>query len=182
MEADNKKLIEQLKAGDNKAARTFMNKHKDIVTAHVLSNTGTRAHAEDVLQEGFLRLLLKIQTPEIHSVKNLDGYFITICKNLWNKYLRHRKNQKKYVTNEQVPNSEEIDNDNGPETKIEERKDHVMQMLPKLPEECQQILLMRMYGYSFKAILMMVKFKTEGAVRNQNYECIKKLRKLIKRQ
>lgn len=184
MNAENKRLIEQLKAGNSEAAQKFMDKHKDIVITHILANSGTRHHAEDVLQEGFLRLLLKIQTPEINTVKNLDGYFFTICKNVWLKYLLYKKNQNNYFETIQKTKKVDHGDESGQdqEAEFEERKDLVMRMMSKLPEECQQILLMRMYGYPYKAILTMVKHETVGTVRNQRYECIKELRKLIKRK
>lgn len=182
MKDESHKLIELLKRGDNTVAANLMNKHRGVINAYIVAKGGEGDQTQDVLQEGLMRLLLRIKDPDFEGIDNIDGYFINICKNVWRKYLQYLTRHQQYIADSMTePTEDEETILEGQESDVDKKLKMIRKSLTKLPEECQQLIIMWMHGYSSENIMGLLNFSNEGTVRNRKYLCLKSLKKLLKR-
>lgn len=61
---------------------------RGLVLKYVLRNSGTREDAEDLLQDGVLVVLQRMERPEFILRVPPHAYLFAVCRNLWLKRLR----------------------------------------------------------------------------------------------
>ena len=143
------------------------------VEAYLLKNSGTKAQAKDIFQQGLLVLYTLLKKEKI-QVSSFDNYLFSVCKNLWIK-----QSSQNNVTKHSL------------ETLVDEPVDlarfHVEQLqwdlyrekLELLKETCKTIIKMTLAKVSYAEISKKLKFSNENAARQKTFRCKTKLFKMI---
>jgi RNA polymerase sigma-70 factor (ECF subfamily) len=151
-------LLYRFQQGDEASFTTLFERHYDMVYGVLFRLTGTRAEAEDLLQEVFLRLY---QRPMRHA-ENVAGWLYRVAMNtgynaLRTAYRRERREQAAAAGSERaLPATEE-------EVTRREARRGVQQTLAKLPERAAKLLVLRESGFSYREIAEIVEV-AEGSV------------------
>lgn len=141
-------LLERLVAGDERAFEQVFRACYGKVYATAYRLLGTRAEAEEVAQEAFLRLHRR--PPRDREMPNLVGWLVTVATNL--AYNRMRENRRRQAREERTTRPEDaITQDIDPEDAVDQVA-RVRRVLAALPERQALILLLRHSGLSYAEI------------------------------
>jgi RNA polymerase sigma-70 factor (ECF subfamily) len=151
-------LLYRFQQGDEASFTTLFERHYDMVYGVLFRLTGTRAEAEDFLQEVFLRLYER----PLHHAENVAGWLYRVAMNtgynaLRAAYRRERRERAAVVGTEQsLPATEE-------EVTRREARRRVQRTLARLPERAAKLLVLRESGFSYREIAEIVEL-AEGSV------------------
>ena len=146
------------------------------VGQYIQSKNGSKQDAEDVFQEGIRHLIINIRAGRFNGQSAIKTYLSSICKNLWHtKFSREVKLAK--IKKELAPVEEKIPS---PEDTflIKEKKELLQDVLGQLGGTCKKVLSLWSLGFTFKEISEKTG-SSEGAVRKQKYDCLKKMTALM---
>ncbi|HFA52074.1 MAG TPA: sigma-70 family RNA polymerase sigma factor [Bacteroidetes bacterium] len=174
-------LLAAIKAGGQKMEHTMHRLLRDGswqegIGRYVRSKNGSREDAEDLFQEGLRHLIVNVRAGRFNEKSSLKTYLSSICKNLWHtKFSREVK--LKEIKKQTAPAT---DNVPSPEHVflINEKNKLLQAVLAHLGETCKQVLGLWSLGFSFKEISGKTG-SSEGAVRKQKYDCLKKMTALL---
>lgn len=182
MKAKDKKRIEKLRNRDNYEAAKFLSKNRKVFAAFVESLNGSRFEVDDMLQEGIEALLNKIDETENESIiKNLDGYFFTICKNILYKRMQregfeisceNEKLESLYIPVEDTTERDKIENEN---LKLYEK------IFNDLTKECRDVLFQKFIinkGTDMSGLLLI---DFNASTRTKLSRCRKEARKRLEK-
>jgi RNA polymerase sigma-70 factor (ECF subfamily) len=88
-------LLSQISAGDEAAFTTFFHHYRNRVYSIALKISGSRAIAEEIVQDVFLKIWLK--RTDLGHVQNFDAYFYIIVQNTVYKSLKRIAREHKDV-------------------------------------------------------------------------------------
>lgn len=147
----------------------------------VLKNSGNEQLAWDVFQDAILITYDKIIADRLYLTSSFKTFFISICKNLWYKYLRdqHQKEADVLQLDDLIPS------DYDENELIKDHKDNILfrlfrKNLEKLSPECQELLNLLAEGYSGEEIANKTKYASVQVIYNKKAKCIKHLLEKIK--
>ncbi|MCA9932835.1 MAG: sigma-70 family RNA polymerase sigma factor [Ardenticatenaceae bacterium] len=143
-------LLEQARLGDDASFDTLFYRHYDRVYGLLFRLAGSRAEAEDLTQEVFLKLHQHAFTHKRFSPQrehNLSAWLYRVATNMGYNAIRSR--QRRWQRNTMlVP-----DPQGSPAAEVEaerrETETAVRQALAQLPKRQVQLLLMRQMGFSY---------------------------------
>ena len=150
IEADAQDWAEYV-GGDNEAMARIHNRHRDGLLKYCAYATGSRARAQDVVQETFLRLMNQRGRLSIRT--SLADWLFVCARNLcfnWN------KREKGMTDVDQI--AEQVDQEIDVET-----KQFIEQVLSRLSIEERDLILMReQRGYSINEIAILLGISEEN--------------------
>lgn len=163
--------------GEYEKASTFLYKQDyKQVERYVRKNGGSKEDAQDVFQNGVIKILLYVREREnIKTNFNLSGFLFTCCKNLWLNQIKKRKYELNYVEE----NSEIAKDLNDFET-IRNRKEVIVEIISQMTERCKNILRLSVYTeLEMKEIQQRLGYSSVNATKTVNYQCKKALSQLL---
>jgi RNA polymerase sigma factor (sigma-70 family) len=145
----------------------FVNKYK-----------GVDADAEDVFQDALVALYKMARQGRLVPGTNVEAYLFTICKNLWFKQLRKRR-ETVDLSNE-VGAMPELDNFPLYSLLEHEQQDAFAKLLKRFGEDCQKVLV----GYYYDKLRMtkiaeMMGYANEQVAKNKKADCMKRLKNFL---
>ena len=177
----NDDLVLAIKSGKNiDGAIGFIYKnYYGLLENIVLSNNGTKADAEDVIQEVLVVFIEMVNKDKYRAEASVKSFLYTLTRNLWISEIRKRSSA--YKRNTTFEESRElIERDISNYLVYHESQNLVMTLFEKLGEKCNQILTYFYYNnYSMKEILERVDYGNEQVLRNKKYKCLKTLINLV---
>jgi len=144
------------------------------VFSYVRQNKGNRHQAEDIFQEGLMRLWLKLLFNKFEGKSQIEYFLYGICKKLWFNELRKIKRRGESSLDENPRPHHAADNERE-QKELSEVLDMIIKMLP---ERCQKYLTLWAYDYTHQEIAEMLGVAERSSI-NSTSECKKKLRQLI---
>lgn len=159
-------------------ALTFLHQQLDLpVTSFVKNKQGNKTDAEDILQEGLVTFFKMARTNRLPEDLDATAYLFTICRNLWFKVLKKRRDTVSISELDQVADVQDIQL----KTTLEDEKPHLMKILRGLiGTSCYQLLIYFYYeGRKMKEIAHLFSFESEQVAKNKKVSCMKRLRTLI---
>lgn len=138
-------LLRRFRDGDLASFEELFARHYDLVYGVLFRLTGTRAEAEDLLQEVFLRLY---QRPAAHG-ENVAGWLYRVALNTGYNALRahsrreHRERRALSGVATSMREPEEA------VTRLEARR-QVQNALVRIPERAAKLLVLRESGFSYR--------------------------------
>ncbi|HYW94100.1 MAG TPA: sigma-70 family RNA polymerase sigma factor [Bacteroidales bacterium] len=162
-------IIDGIRRRDNRVLRYVYKAHFPAIAKLVLTNSGTEEDAKDVFQEALIVVFRNIREKSDFELKSgFQTYIYSICRLLWLKHLRDRKNQDKnlkenhtYIEFEEPEPFREEDN----------RYSLYQKAFLKIPPDCQKILKMSVDGVSQKEIAETLGFKSDNYIKKRKHFC-----------
>jgi len=176
-------LIAAIKtSNDSNDAIAFVYRtHYRMLENFVLTNSGSKADAQDLIQDVMVSFVEMIQKDKYRGEASVKSFLYTLTRNLWITQLR--KTGSEYKRNEYFETSrDKIENDVTVFLTYKEAQKTVLELFDRLGEPCKQILILFYYeDLSMKAILEQTSYENEQVLRNKKYKCLKSLTELIER-
>lgn len=145
---------------------------RGLVLKYVLRNSGSREDAEDLLQDGVLVLLQRMERADFLLRVPPHAYLFAVCRNLWLKRLRDDKSQHHLALDQTAELADAVDL-----REAELLETRLQFWLGKLTVRCQ-FLLTSLYQLSFLVQLEQRKpeYATAHSMASQKHKCLKSLR------
>lgn len=140
------KLVVEARRGDQQAYETLVNHFIKLVqfTAYSIINDG--ALAEDITQDTFIKAWQNLDN--LKEPAKFPAWLLTICRNTARDY---KKGQPQTVRLEEV--AEPVSISQTVEPKLSERQERLLETIRQLPEDYQNILMLRYFDdCSYKEI------------------------------
>jgi RNA polymerase sigma-70 factor (ECF subfamily) len=167
-------LWEGCKQNKRKYQELLYRKYAKKMYAICLSYAKDRAMAQDILQDGFVKVFRKIKTFKAEG--SLEGWIRKIITNTALDYLRQKSREFEFLDMNQEVEEEKMDQ--GILEKI--NADGVMQIITQLPNGARAVFnLYAVEGYTHKEIAKKLNI-TEGTSKSQYKRARAKLKELIK--
>lgn len=178
--ASDEQIIKGCKKGKRHAFNLLYKKYASILLGICMRYSRNRTEAEDVLQEGFIKIFRKIE-----SFEGRGPFKNWLIKIMVNTAINHYKANKKHDQNEQF-NAEKIDHiyDDGtevhqPETKFDLSADDMMKMINNLPDGYRMVFNLYVFeGMSHQEIAEIMEIKVSTS-KSQLSKARKYLRKKL---
>ncbi len=169
-------LVRQAQAGDADAFGALYDRYVDLVHRYVYYRVGSRALAEDLTSETFLRALRRITTYTWQGV-DIGAWFVTIARNL---VADHYKSGR-YRLEVQVQEVRDDRSFEGPEDEVLDSLDHavLLQAVTKLGAEQQECVVLRFLQGLSVSETAVIMGKNEGAVKALQYRAVRTLSRLL---
>lgn len=160
---------------DPKTIRALYTAHFPAVRRYVLENNGGMDDAEDMFQEAFMALWLKVKQGAFNTAGAQDpgGFLFQVAKNKWLDILRSAAKRQMSMVHknhmEQVV-APEADDD------IDQRLGRLREVYGQLDEKCRQVLDKFYFERKDLAAIAEIMGVGEESIRTIKYRCMMKLR------
>ncbi len=173
---ESNRYITAIAKGDEKVISEIYKKFYIKIRGYVLANKGKAEDAEDVFHDALMYLIVANKRTPL-KITSFEGYFYTICKNIWRTSL---KNKNKRVINEQFVPLEDKETNVSLFILEQERRDLYTNSFHKLSDNCKEILSNYFNGMSYDELLSELNYSSINTVRQRVFKCKTKLISLIK--
>ena len=175
----NENYLQGLREGNKKTIRAIYDNFYPKVRSFILKNKGSEQEAKDVFHNALYQLSVRLQVSSIEITSSFEGYFFTVCKNLWRKELNSRN---KWVRNEKTKTLEVGEEHNLNESfNAQERWDLFEENLKLLSDSCRRLLTLYFAKISYKEIVEEFDYASENVAFQRVFKCKKRLADLIKK-
>lgn len=169
-----KRAIQQ----DRAAFASLYDKYMDKVYRHVYYRVPTRADAEDITQEVFIKAWRAI-TKYRQTGTSFGAWLIAIARNSIVDFHKARKNNVRLDDTEII--SRHIEADPQAMTEFSLGNERMRKVVLKLKENKREVILLRFFeGWSYREISESL-HKSEGAIRIIQYRALADLRQILRR-
>jgi len=167
-------LIDSLVHGNDDGIKEIYNRLYPKVRNYIVSNKGNEEDAKDLMQKSLLIISLKLRKGDFKIASTFEGYFFTVCRNLW----RKEKGTSMVTIDrglDHTSKAEEI-----AELIIEQEKwDLFQEKIQLLSENCRTILKLYFDKIPNAKIAKDLDYSSENVVRQRVFKCKKKLSEFI---
>lgn len=174
-------LIAAIKTSNdiNNAIGFIYRTHYRMLENFVVTNSGTKVDAQDLIQDVMVSFVEMIQKDKYRGEASVKSFLYTLTRNLWITELR--KIGSEYKRNEHFEdNREKIEEDITTFLTYKEAQKTILELFDRLGERCKQILILFYYeDLPMKDILEQTNYENEQVLRNKKYKCLKNLTELI---
>lgn len=175
---DDQYFLQSLIKGDNVGIGNMYTQLYPKVKSYILKRDGNEEEAKDIMQKALLQLSVRAQDPNFTIASTFEGYFMTICKNLW---IREAKKLKLRVTNDTIFTllGEDEDLEIAMSTYEQEKWELFREKLHTISENCKELLLLFFNKTPYKKIAAIKKYASENTVKQRIFKCKAKLKEAI---
>lgn len=179
MEIQTRHIISKRRTFQNQLIITnIYRKVYPIIGSYISKSGGTMEDTDDIVQEGILQLMEKLENKSFGIHTSVYGYLLGICKNLWKTELR---NKQKQDTTAILFNYQDIATNKFLDCLIQEDQYCLFKKhYKKLSNSTQNIWKLSFEGKSTKEIAIQTGY-TEGYVRKKKCESKKVLIQFIRK-
>jgi len=176
--ADQKYIVALLN-NNNKVLGELYQKFSDKIVRYVISNSGSRDDAQDVIQETLIAIYHQAKEKNLILTCPFEAYFFLLCKRKWLNKINKKDIKKVTVLLDIVSVSDEQERI-AEETEVYEKKTALIQeKLLELGGKCKELLDI---AFTVKKMEKVAKILgiTYGYARKKKSECMGKLTKLVR--
>jgi RNA polymerase sigma factor (sigma-70 family) len=174
-------LVAKLRSGNqiNESVRAIYRDHFETLSWYIINNSGSRQDAEDIFQEVIVTFIELVQKNKFRGESSIKTFLFSLNRHAWLNELKRRgraeAREEKYDAM-----MDKHDSDASELMAERESKAQVIQLVERLGEACQKILVAFYYeNLSMKEILGKLHYENEQVVRNKKYKCLKQLEHTI---
>ena len=168
--------LEALLEGNNKIISEIYTKFYPKIVSYALKNNGRKEDVQDVFQDALMYLIVTYRDKPI-KINSFEGYFFTICKNMWKMSI---KNKNKRVMNNDVIQLVDKETQLSIHILEQQRLEFYQKMFQKLSSNCKEILGNYFNGMGYQEILEDLSYSSINTVRQRVFKCKAKLIQIIK--
>ena len=167
-------LVEMAKVGDNDAFGELYERYLDKIYSYIYYRTGNHHDAEDLTARVFFRAMAHIESYTERGVP-FQAWLYRIAHNLVANWHRDRGRRKVIPLDEFIAASLKSD---APDQQAEdqEERDALRAAMRRLPEERQQLLLLKFVDHLSNAEIGVIMDRTEGAIKSLYHRTLIALR------
>ncbi len=169
-------FLQSLRNGDNLGIRKIYQELYPKVRSFILKRDGNEDDAKDIMQKALIQLSVRAQDKNFQFTSSFEGYFITICKNLW---IREVKKSKLRVTNDGVIDLVSDDMEIAMSVHEQEKWELFQEKLNEVSENCSELLKLFFNKVSYKKIAELKNYATVNTVKQRIFKCKSKLKEAI---
>lgn len=171
-------FLKALATGNSRIIGLMYSQFFPKVKRFVLDNKGQTTDAEDVFQQALLQLSVRYKAKPFEIKGAFEGYFFTVCKNLWRREL---KKQKKWVTNDKPIELVDESTDAAAALLEQKRWELMQHFYEQLSANCNKILKLYFAKVSFAKIVTVMEYSSESVARQRVFKCKKKLTEIVRK-
>ncbi|MBI1256153.1 MAG: sigma-70 family RNA polymerase sigma factor [Chloroflexi bacterium] len=167
-------LVEKAKIGDKDAFGELYERYLDKIYSYIYYRTGNHHDAEDLTARVFFRAMAHIESYTERGVP-FQAWLYRIAHNLVANWHRDRGRRKVIPLDEFIAASLKSD---APDQQAEdqEERDALRTAIRRLPEERQQLLLLKFVDHLSNAEIGVIMDRTEGAIKSLYHRTLIALR------
>ncbi|MEO8392711.1 MAG: sigma-70 family RNA polymerase sigma factor [Chloroflexota bacterium] len=167
-------LVEMAKVGDKDAFGELYERYLDKIYSYIYYRTGNHHDAEDLTARVFFRAMAHIESYTERGVP-FQAWLYRIAHNLVANWHRDRGRRKVIPLDEFIAASLKSDT---PDQQAEDReeRDALRAAIRRLPEERQQLLLLKFVDHLSNAEIGVIMERTEGAIKSLYHRTLIALR------
>lgn len=167
-------LVELAKAGDKDSFGELYERYLDKIYSYIYYRTGNHHDAEDLTARVFFRAMAHIESYTERGVP-FQAWLYRIAHNLVANWHRDRGRRKVIPLDEFIATSLKSD---APDRQAEdqEERDALHDAIQRLPEERQQLLLLKFVDHKSNAEIGEIMDRTEGAIKSLYHRTLIALR------
>ncbi len=169
-------LLKKLLDTDGRSGIEFYTRFFPKVLSYIHTHGGNEQNARDVFQTAILLLMVQAQKEDFVIKSTLEGYFFTICKNVWRKEQKTSKNR---VTNDEVIHLISEERELAVTAVEQERWQLYKEKFSELSENCRKVLEQSFKKISNTKIAELLGYASENVVRQRIFKCKTRLVKAI---
>lgn len=173
---ETEKYLNGLIHNDRKTVAAIYDAFFPKVKSFVLNNKGKEEDVQDVFHDSLIYLIVKHRESPL-KVNSFEAYFFTICKNIWRRTLKNKKNR---VMNHDLPHYVDKEADLGLFVLEQKRLEFYQEKFQLLSPNCKEILGSYFNGMSYESILQELSYTSINTVRQRVFKCKAKIIQLIK--
>ncbi len=174
-------IVEKLRSradhDNDEALRYLYARMFEQIQRYIAKNSGSRADADDIFQEGLVVLFKLIRQNKFPEGYNVEAYLHSICRNLWLKHLR------KYRREVELPEDMvEIPMEDAGISQFltDDQRAAVDKLFSQLGPDCQKVLNYFYYDRRpMKEIFELMGYSSEQVAKNKKSSCMKRLLALV---
>jgi RNA polymerase sigma factor (sigma-70 family) len=164
----------------NKAILSLYQQYSETTGAAIINYGGSRQDAEDVFQETVVAFIEIVKKGKYRMEASIKTFLVAVAKNIWLNELKRRE-RSGYREKQFEYGREQNEVDVSHHISDLEKKRQLRELVYKLGEPCQKILMLFYYeNLSMKEIVDHLPYENEQVVRNKKYKCLQQLTGLIK--
>jgi len=171
------KFIKAILEEDRAGIEQIYEQYQSRIIRHVVENSGTVEEGEDIFQEAIIVIFKQARTGNLKLSSSFYTYLFAICKRLWLKKLRKKRNS--IVT---FSEDWEYTDDSELESILqEEERYRLFRMKFKaLSDQCQKLLSLFFQKVPMKEIVEKMEMSSISYAKKRKFQCKEKLIQLIK--
>lgn len=169
-------FLQSLINGDNLGIRKIYKVLYPKVESYILKKDGNEEDAKDIMQKALIQFSVRAQDKDFQLTSSFEGYFITICKNLW---IREVKKAKLRVTDDTIINLTSNDLEIAMSTYEQEKWELFQEKLSTISENCRELLQLFFKKTSYKKIADLKNYASVNTVKQRIFKCKTKLKDAI---
>ncbi|HBA84086.1 MAG TPA: RNA polymerase sigma-70 factor [Verrucomicrobia bacterium] len=170
-------LVDEIKAGDDRAFDALMERHKRPILNFVYRMLGHASQAEDVVQEVFVRTYQTIRKPGFHqTTEEFSHWLFRVARNAALDGLRRRTRRAEVPFDSATPMAVSTSLPAGREVENREIGERISAAVAELPEDQRTALLLAEYqGLSYGEIARIMR-SSKKSVESRLYRAKRNLR------
>ncbi|WP_407697855.1 ECF subfamily RNA polymerase sigma factor, BldN family [Streptomyces kaniharaensis] len=170
-------LVEQAQAGESEAFGRLYDHYADTVYRYIYYRVGSRATAEDLTSETFLRALRRIGTFTWQG-RDFGAWLVTIARNLVADHFKSSRFRLEVTTGEMLDSNE---CERSPEESVLESLSNaaLLDAVQRLNPQQQECVTLRFLQGLSVAETARIMGKNEGAIKTLQYRAVRTLARLL---
>ncbi|MET9616105.1 ECF subfamily RNA polymerase sigma factor, BldN family [Kitasatospora indigofera] len=170
-------LVERAQAGESEAFGRLYDHYADTVYRYIYYRVGSRATAEDLTSETFLRALRRIGTFTWQG-RDFGAWLVTIARNLVADHFKSSRFRLEVTTGEMLDSNE---CERSPEDSVLERLSNaaLLEAVGRLNPQQQECVTLRFLQGLSVAETARIMGKNEGAIKTLQYRAVRTLARLL---
>ena len=171
------RYLNALLEGNQRITSEIYTKFYRKVSTFITTNKGKEEDVEDVFHDALMYLIITHKKKAL-KINSFEGYFFTICKNIWKTSLKNKN--KRVIDNSLLP-LEDKDVDLSLFIIQQERQDLYRDAFHKLSANCKEILGNYFNGMNYEELLEEFSYASINTIRQRVFKCKAKVISLIKK-
>ena len=164
----------------DKAILSLYQQYSETTGAAIIHYGGSRQDAEDIFQETVVAFIEIVKKGKYRKEASIKTFLVAVAKNIWLNELKRRE-RSGFREKQFEYGREQNEIDVSHHISDLEKKRELRELVYKLGEPCQKILMLFYYeNLSMKEIVDHLPYENEQVVRNKKYKCLQQLTGLIK--
>lgn len=174
-ELDDDAIINKAIDGDTEAFGVLYERYVERIYNYIFYRTGNVNEAEDLTSRVFQRAYKHIQKYTNRGVP-FSAWLYRIAHNLVANWYRDRSRKKEVEISEFIPSEEKHD---FPESSVEKNEDvnRLLKVIRKLPQERQQLIILKYVEGMSNAEIGVIMKRSEGAIKSLYHRTLNALRR-----